>query len=745
MEVEPVQTVPLPFDTDAHGDANGETNDRSAASLARDLRASRGPRPSSTLHAHDAGHATVELASIMIPASNPVSPGPSSPPLDQTRAPDFVPPTRPSSTPFPQFEHRGDDVVDADKVVYGETGCQDSTADAVGAAGAAGKAAPAAAAASETSADTGLPEAYYATVADEMDVDSIGDEEDEEDEADEADDRLASSSMTDFNAPAADASATARYYRPTTPCLSPISTLATTAALDSPGSHYESCFEDLPVYDCNGQRMSSLSPPPPPPLPPAPASLPRQQALFLHHLPMEIQALILDHLFDCRVSPMLKSSPDKRLTKLAVVSPVWRALIQKRLYCHLKLKATGATLSEATVHFAKHPHLRSYVKHVELWFSVFQPKSRPPALSAATPAVRTMTQDGVASGAYVLPSDNCALEEAFDFVRTTFPDVTVLTLEGGERKKAPQVRHFVRGPGDVMRGAVSGAVSSTADPPPAISPIATVRTLVVKGQWNLIRSDGDFRNIAAALPQMQAWHASYSKPKSKSYLSMATILPNLPANLTTLDLCLEGDYRQEISFPTHFLKVFNQTHFCLRLASATPALQHLSYTGRVCHTFFDVVACLADPRTTRLKSIDLTVKNCCRAVNHWHESGSGITDINFIRAFEALVLAGVRSMARLTQLEHLRIRYVDLEFPIPPLNPFFLMHNGWASGVWSDTIVAELNRVRPRIRWEELSETFGEMAVNKDGRMVLNPEFPKKRVVSLKLSNYAFFVALATM
>ena len=74
-----------------------------------------------------------------------------------------------------------------------------------------------------------------------------------------------------------------------------------------------------------------------------------------------------------------------------------------------------------------------------------------------------------------------------------------------------------------------------------------------------------------------------------------------------------------------------------------------------------------------------------------------------------------------------------------------MLHDGYASGVWSDSIVAELNRVRPEARWEELSESIGERTLSKDGRLIINAEFPKKRVVSLKLSNYAFLVALATM
>jgi hypothetical protein len=192
--------------------------------------------------------------------------------------------------------------------------------------------------------------------------------------------------------------------------------------------------------------------------------------------------------------------------------------------------------------------------------------------------------------------------------------------------------------------------------------VHSVRTLISKGQWNLIREEEDFQNIMSALPNLQEWHGSYSKPKSKSYLTMASILAK-PMRLTSLDLCIEGDYRRELSFPPYILKVSSRVHFCSRLAAgaASPSLEHISYTGRVCKQFFiDLVAKHKDPRNTRLKSIDLTVKNCCRQVAHWNESGSGITDMNFINAFEDLVIAGIRALGRLKSVEYLRIRYVDL-------------------------------------------------------------------------------------
>jgi len=468
----------------------------------------------------DEGKATIELASIMTTASNPVSPGPSSPPLDQSRTPDFVPPARPSSTPFPQPEHR-----------------------------------------------------------------------------------------TDIQ------------------CL----TCPTDEMTALEGGPATSDVLDMPI-----------------PLPTEPARM------SLNDLPAEIHECVLDHLFGFRVSTTSKSSivrwgtalrhsRRKELSELALVSPVWRGLIQERLYRHIKIKATSESMHDFLDWFVMHEHLRPYVKHVELWFPVFEPKYSLQTLASLN-TLPTVTVDGLTQTSYMLPADNCSLEDAFEVIGMMLPEVCVLTLEGGERKKAPKVR---------LTSLHSGG--STWMPR-----LLSVRTLVTKGQWNLIRSDRDFEIIMSSLPNLEEWHGYYSKPKSKSYLTMATILPKLPANLSTLELCIEGDYRREMNFPPYFLKVSNKLHFCKMLADAAPALEHLSYTGRVCRVFFDLLALHTDSRTTRLQSIDLTVKNCCRHVTHWNESGSGITDMNFIRAFESLVIAGIRSVTKLKALEYLRIRFVDL-------------------------------------------------------------------------------------
>ncbi|KAI0473586.1 hypothetical protein GGR56DRAFT_676071 [Xylariaceae sp. FL0804] len=559
----------------------------------------------------DEGNATVELAAIMNITSTPATPGPSSPPLDPPKLTDFVPPTRPSSTPFPNAQQGQTDIL-----------CQKCQ-----------------------------PNCH------------------------------------------------------------------------EPGD----CTVSDPVSAPTADQPSSRS---------------------LSRLPAEIHECILDHLFGYRVSTTspsslsipsvnsrswstaLRHSRRKELSVLALVSPLWRDLIQERLYRHIKLKATVHGGNDVMDYFMRHPHLRTYVKHIEVWFPVFEPKFPSAASGEAGLALPTVSPEGIASATYGLPTDNATLEEVFYLVSMAFPEVRVLTLEGGERKKAPRVRFNLPGPAFANR---------------ELPEIRTIRTLVVKGQWNIIRQAKDWEVISKALPSLEEWHGTYAKPKSKSYLSMAHTLETLDPRIIKLNLCIESDYRRELTCPPYYLKVCEQVHWCEKMARAASRLEHLSYTGRVCHGFLDVLAKLSDPRTTRLKTIDLTVKNCCRRNVQWNESGSGITDMHFINAFEQLVLAGIRALKRLRSVEFLRIRYVDLDSPVPPLNPYFMIKDGWCSGVWSDQIIAEINSVRPDIKFEDMVESFGEVGYNKEGRLVISPDFPKSRVLSLKLANYAMLAGGITI
>lgn len=379
-------------------------------------------------------------------------------------------------------------------------------------------------------------------------------------------------------------------------------------------------------------------------------------------LPTEVHEAILDHLFGYCISPTsssamrissltkcwssaLRHCRRRELADLALVNSIWRTLVQQRLYRHIKLKATVESIDNAMMHLADKPHLSCHIKHIEVWFPVFQPTFGPLALSN-TLALPTVTPDGLTNATYTLPANNCTLDEVFRFVSLALPCVQVLSLEGGERRKAPKVVYF-RSKEDVISGR-------------ALEPIPTVRTLVTRGQWNLIRDSGDFHTILNAMPNLKEWQASYSKPKSKSYITVSEFVPSLPIRITNLSLCLENDYKREGVMPAFYAKVAMKTHICSRMAEVTSRLEHFSYTGRICHRFFDMAGRLANPMTTRLRSIDLTVKNCCRHSSTYHDSGSGIQDLTFIESFERLVLSAVKSLEKFKEVQYLRIRFVDL-------------------------------------------------------------------------------------
>lgn len=464
-------------------------------------------------------------------------------------------------------------------------------------------------------------------------------------------------------------------------------------------------------------------------------------ARHFEELPTEVHEAILDHIFGycvsatsrstMRISSLtrgwstaLRHSRRRELTALALVNRVWRVLVQQRLFRHIKLKATLDSINNAMEFLVQQQHLSSYIKHIEIWFPVFQPTYGPLALTN-TLTLPTVTTDGLTNATYTLPGNNCTLEQVFQFVAAALPETKVLTLEGGERRKAPRVVHFdMRNPG------------LAEEEEKQLLHLTSVRTLVTKGQWNLMRDRDDFRVIMKALPNLEEWQGSYSKPKSKSYITASDFLPLLPNHVTNFSLCMESDYRREGVMPAFYYKVAQKAHLCSSLAVVLPSLEHFAYTGRVCHHLFDAASRLADPLTTKLKSIDITVKNCCRRSFSFHDSGSGIQDMAFIEAFEKLVLSAVRSMEKFKRLEYLRIRFVDLDSVLPPLNPFFLMQNGKCTGVWSEQIIAELNKVRPNTTFPGLSDTFGSIVYSKDGRMIIAPEPSRARITSLKLSNY---------
>lgn len=306
--------------------------------------------------------------------------------------------------------------------------------------------------------------------------------------------------------------------------------------------------------------------------------------------------------------------------------------------------------------------------------------------------------------AYRLAPHNATISEIFHCIKCLFPEACILTIEGGHCKKPPMIPHFQE----------SESLQSTTC---KLAVLPNIRTLILKGAWNIIRDESHFRNLALALPNMREWHCTYAKPKTNAYKAICTVLQTFPPTLTHVNICLEGFYGKESTSPYKWRNLYSSHHICQYLGRIAPQLEALTFTGRICGSFF-TSACHAATQTgrntCRLKSLDLIVKNCCRPANVRND-GTGISNWSFIQAFEALVVAGVKALSTLSLLSTMRIRFIDLDTPCPLLNPYFQLRGNECTGIWSEEILALLEKGRPGVGFEVLCTALGGLGIDKEG------------------------------
>lgn len=433
------------------------------------------------------------------------------------------------------------------------------------------------------------------------------------------------------------------------------------------------------------------------------------------------------------------------------------------------MKGTKADLDRCGDWFLTHDHLQQYVRHVEVWVPVWEIRGARPeipvevevipreALLQQKPTQFTWVHDSMGrpnessiAQSYQLASQNATLEEILNCAKALFPMACVLTIEGGHCKKPPRIKHFreyKKPPPHASKSPVPSGETSSIDPEILflrLQQTGTARqlpehknitTLVLKGAWNIIRTDSDFHLLSFALPNLREWQCNYAKPKSEAYQAMCHIFRYFPMNIVHLNISLEGLHAKG---PTSFEKwrrLYPTHHICHDIGRICPQLETLAYTGRVCHCIFQsALKHGSESRNPcRIKSIDLNVRNCCRDASDLFNDGTGINNWNFITCFERLVEHSISALRIYQQLSFLRIRFIDLDSPAPLLNPYFQLHNRKCTGIWNEAILSLLYETRPAAAFEEdLSQDLA-MEVRRggsDGREL------KTRPKSIKVASY---------
>ncbi|KAL8724839.1 MAG: hypothetical protein Q9166_007719 [cf. Caloplaca sp. 2 TL-2023] len=453
-------------------------------------------------------------------------------------------------------------------------------------------------------------------------------------------------------------------------------------------------------------------------------------------LPVEVQEGILDQLAGhmLGITPASANMPcgsrnwstamrhprRKQLSDLALVSKTWRALIQERLYRHIKVKGTYASFAECRGWFYKHDHLRLYVRHFEVWMPVWEVKASrrktdiPPIPSAFTPrpdmrgsrvngrpAIVIQDISDMAQ-AFQGASQNVTLEDIFTHTRDLFPEAYALTIEGGHGKRSPAIK-MQRPKVDESATPYPLFLGSTpSNATLAINP--NIGSLILKGAWNIVREPSDFFILKSALPNLREYYCTYAKPKTQAYAAMCCIIKYFPSSINHLNICLEGLTSKISASPEKWRRLYSGYHICNDVGRVLLNLETFTYTGRICGSLFKNAIEVAEKSrdTSHLKSVDLIVRNCCRPRAYGYNEATGIYQIDFINAFRNLVIEAVRSLATFTNLHYLRIRFLDLDSPNPLLNPYFHLQGNKVTGIWNDEILSLLRAARPDAEYEGL-------------------------------------------
>lgn len=491
----------------------------------------------------------------------------------------------------------------------------------------------------------------------------------------------------------------------------------------------------------------------------------------IHDLPLEVQGNILDYIFGDmhavytannslrgkNVASSMRHPRRKAVSDLALVSKTWRELVQGRIYRHIKIKGTRAGLGESVEFFTCCPHLTKHIRHIEFWVPVWGDKAsleRTPELAMAPTGrngyhhlahpghegLNTITANDLLGFNFKLSTYSATLQEIFYHISVFFSEAKIFTLEGGHCKKSNMIRHFQN--------------QLFPQPHQALAKLPNIRTFAMRGAWNIMRDYNHWRTISTALPNIEEWHCGYAKPQPEAYSVINSILVHLPSRLKHLNISLDGMYSKDNS-TLGSTPAAGVHHLCTQLGRIAPMLESLTYTGKICSCFWSAATetVRSQNLVPSLNSIEIVVKSCCRRQitaldpetgelfvtdepTSLIADGAGITNMPFIRAFERLTTSTVAALAQFPLLEHIRIRFIDLDSPCALLNPYFQLRRGRCYGLWNEEILDLLQIVRPGLGFAELGDGINSGWRKEEVGSGVGGIYPKKKPGAIKASSY---------
>lgn len=486
-----------------------------------------------------------------------------------------------------------------------------------------------------------------------------------------------------------------------------------------------------PVDDCS---MRSLPESTPPTNPEETRELKTPPCLFVT-LPNELHDMILENIFgDCPSGFPLKTTGRdtlegwqvalrhprrKELSNLALVCRQWTYLVQSRIYKNsmshellgdmyncsrstVRIPGTYSALALSAEWLTSHPTLQNYIQHIDVWFPVWGKRvmsrfrwgqahttdtgNRPPVEWGGE------VHFGPRDHSFYCATANTTMEEVIGHIKMFYPKVHMVTLEAGNCRESAMVRYFK-------------AQTTNAVPRDLRFPVVRrVQTLIMHGSWNLIRDCYHWDILSRAFPMITQWHCTFAQIKGAAYFHMSHLLQKPLWLVRHLNLDLGG------------LSTFRESpmelegSICQSLGRAAAHLISLTYNGKLCASFWEALSKEAKRIALRgrLQTLNLSLQNCCAPKMEGNSSWppplpySGVGNMQLVWAFEAMVLGCMESLGTMSQLNWIKIRYVDIDSHYSVFSPYFELVNRRCEGIWSEQIVAALAVSRPSAHFVEM-------------------------------------------
>lgn len=375
-----------------------------------------------------------------------------------------------------------------------------------------------------------------------------------------------------------------------------------------------------------------------------------------------------------------------------------------------------------------HPKLCSYIRSLEVIFPVWNERVLEGSLAG-------QTQDDIHFGPgahsfYLMPPKALTtLEDLFRVIQLCLPNVNVLTLDGGSCRNGQLIRHY-------------NGEQPWADPCLQFLPqLPEVKTIIMRGSFNLARTEGQFMTIAMAFPNLLTWDCTFwpfNLPVYELMVPALTITPVMCPRLRNLTLSFDS------LCGLHELHGVREKSLCQGLGTIAAHMETFTLTGRICGRFFSHLGATyhsGGVKDKRLRVLNLDVETlCCDCEWRRDVPGFPVTTISgfdktrFIEEFEVVVVGAIMALGYVPSLHHVRIRTLDVDSRWLLLSPYFYFDGAECRGFWSPWILQTLAGARQGVRYVSLEA--GIRPVRGPSGEVVDVDRPVVRPSSLSMKAY---------